>query len=67
MLIVTLEAAPACRQAKEPELRALEQIVAEAAAAGRDVVVLGPAGILEITENRTTESTEVTEHGIGEL
>ncbi len=33
---------------KEPELRALQQILAEAAADGVQVMFLGPAGVLEI-------------------
>lgn len=37
------------RLLKEPEYRALEQIVADAEAAGVPVVALGPAGIIEIT------------------
>jgi hypothetical protein len=37
------------RNVREPEFRALEQIVADADRAGRQVVVLGPAGILEVT------------------
>ncbi len=66
-------------QAKAPEWRALDQIVAEARAAGRQVMCLGPAGIFEIVgrnrdtaagrsireprEMGTTESMEVTENG----
>jgi len=41
--------APMRRFVTAPEYRALEQIVAEAIAEGRQPVVLGPAGILHVT------------------
>ncbi len=44
---------------KAPEWRALEQIVAEARAAGRQVVTLGPAGIFEIVPHATFPSDEI--------
>ncbi len=51
-------------QVKAPEWRALEQIVAEARAAGRQVVTLGPAGIFEIvSHHRDTEDTENVDKG----
>ena len=40
------------RKLTGPEYRALEQIVAEAGIEGRQVVVLGPAGILEVVPSR---------------
>lgn len=43
--VLSLRSHPAV---KEPEWRALEQIVAEARADGRQVVVLGPEGVFEI-------------------
>ena len=43
------------RKLNRPEYRSLEQIVAEAEAEGRQVVVLGPAGILEVTANGTAD------------
>jgi hypothetical protein len=36
------------RKLRQPEYRALAQIMAEAEAEGRQVVVLSPAGILEV-------------------
>lgn len=41
---------------QEPEYRALEQIVAEAEAAGVPVLRLGPAGILEIDSPRPIDA-----------
>jgi hypothetical protein len=37
---------------KRPEERALQEIVAQALAEGRQVFVLGPAGILEVGPSR---------------
>jgi hypothetical protein len=44
----TMTDKPSRRHVKEPEYRALEQIVADAEAAGVPILVLGPSGILEI-------------------
>jgi len=46
---------------KEPEWRALERIVAEAAAEGRQVVVLGPEGVFEIVGSAHASPVGVTE------
>ncbi len=51
-------------QVKAPEWRTLEQIVAEARAERRQVVILGPAGIFEIISHH--RDTEDTENGTGE-
>ena len=52
------------RKLRAPEYRALEQIVAEAEREGRQVVILGPSGILEVTGNMHHRGTEDTERNL---